>query len=119
MQLPYLKSKLPVMVNHFNIGADRGDQAGNRRRPSSIIGSHQLQLARVFLHQIFETLERDDFTESHRNSFCVGLRTRDVRGFIGQVGIEADRSHGLEFLAHADLVGKKKRFRIFALAAEF
>src|SRR6266496_1884988 len=60
----------------------------------SLIRSRKLQFARIFLHQMLETLQGDNFSQSHVNGFRPGFRPEDFDGLVSEVGIEADRCHG-------------------------
>jgi hypothetical protein len=53
--------------------------------------SHEGEFARVLFHQGPEALERDNLAQRDVNGLGAGFYTKDLGGFIGKLGIEADR----------------------------
>jgi hypothetical protein len=76
LQLPYLEPEIPVMMNHFKIGKHEDVLS------SSLICTRKLEFTRVFLHQIFETLDGDNLAESHVSRFRPGLRPQDFHRLV-------------------------------------
>lgn len=69
---------------------------------SSLTEVRERELALVLFHEGLEALERDNFAQRDMNSLGAGFYTKNPGGFVGKLGVEADRSerdgHGIYIL---------------------
>src|ERR1035438_1147185 len=61
---------------------------------TSLIVSSEFPFAAVFLHQLFEPLQADDFLQRHVDGFCAGLDAENADCFVREFGVEPDRGKG-------------------------
>ena len=70
----------------------------------SLIVSGEGSFAAVFLHQLLEPLQADNFFQGQMDGFGAGFDAEDADGFVGELGVEADGGeldgHGRPLYGH-------------------
>src|SRR5216684_1333590 len=81
-------------VTDWSLSRWRGDRRSSMRideskMTRSINVRFERKLPFVLLHQLFETLERDNLAKRDVNGVCAGFRAEDFHGLVGQLSVQA------------------------------